>query len=474
MKDFLRKYHLLLAVFALVIALGGITAVILGCCTKAAMQTEQIETIAEQNAAASPQQPSADALVQLSAETVQQNIVAIQTSRASVLPTFFNADYYAAQAWTQEPYGGDAAPAIAAASAFSSRFFSYTPDTAADACAVVLFSDPAGVRSSFLRIETEDGMLVCCLDADTLTLISISCIVTEGVPLSTEECASKIANALTGSMSGSVISIAADAYLHRSSPIRTYQFQLADGRYVAFAQTDSLLCAVFVYPNSSCVAERVFFEADLRHDPAFVSAAYPVDFSIGDAAAPQDGDISAADAVCILHTFLSAANGRAMGRLDYTPKQITYYIDHSGQRENYYHIESLYATMDIAAKSKAIMALSCENLVNPDMDLTGIPYDEMGGAEYLDYVRAVMTHVWFGQTTACEVSTNAVYDDAFCTVLAEMESGCLYEFFFESGRLYKVEYTYDAALYGRVAPGWAVDNCYVNRLCGEVFLLTDG
>jgi hypothetical protein len=186
------------------------------------------------------------------------------------------------------------------------------------------------------------------------------------------------------------------------------------------------------------------------------------------------------EVTALYRRFLSAANGRASVRreaedksmegLDYNLKagQLTYYIDKSGARENFYHIHhNDFVDMDIAAKSGYIVRAECKELYNPDGDLKliGIDYDHMGGIEYIHYVKYVAEQT-FGKEKLRTVDVNAVYDGHCCTIDAYMTDDRWYEFFFAGGRLTEIQHF--AAERIDIC-GWGADSLYVNTVTGEEF-----
>lgn len=226
--------------------------------------------------------------------------------------------------------------------------------------------------------------------------------------------------------------------------------------------------------------EGVCFQADIRHSPEVVHLVAEQNFVQGSPNEPAEGDMTADKVALMYRMFLSAANGRAAERrdaegktlaeLDYSLKdwEITYFLDKSGYRENFYHIhKDGLVDMDIAAKSGYIVHAACDGLYNPDDDLKliNIPYDDMGGVEYLHYVKYVAEQT-FGKENVKEVDVNAVYDGNFCTIDAYMMDGRWYEFCFEGGRLMEIQH-YAAERCGIM--GWGADSLYVNTITGEEF-----
>jgi hypothetical protein len=170
------------------------------------------------------------------------------------------------------------------------------------------------------------------------------------------------------------------------------------------------------------------------------------------------------EALSIYGKFLDSANGTG----NYPEPAATFYIDNSGTRENYWHLEGAKLTVDIASKSKWLVSLNCDGLWNPEKDLTKIPYGSMGGSEYEEYVRNIMSNI-YGHSLA-EVTPNAVYDGNYCTEDAVMADGTWYEFYFEGGKLMEVWYFYNEECFMSGPRGWKADNTYINNSTGEEFI----
>ena len=476
MKTFLMKNRLLLPVLLTVSALGLGLWGVLGCTAKRAMQEKSVPTAAELAAESEPD--AADAAptpIPFSAEAIQYAVTSREGRREQPIPPAGSVSAYQPDSWSKAAYTGDTAAVFAAVTGYSEALFDYAP--AADApSAYALYTDGSGARAAFIRMETAGGLLVCCVDAETLTLLSIDYAVTDAAPVDPQLMCARIAAALGAEVDSRVELGSAGAVEIVNGTVRLseeYIGQLTDGRCFRFALLQGTPYAVTVHPSRAHAEECVFFDADIRWDSAVVSAAYPENFTEGDAASPQAGDLTLSDATMIYRRFLSAANGRAIRKgLDYNTVDVTYFIDRSGHRENYYRFVNAYVDMQIAAKSGYIVRLTCENLYNAEYDLRSIPYEQMGGREYEDYVRYVLGQT-FGQEQVDEILPNAVYDDAYCTVGGSMQDGALYEFFFTNGLLTQIQYTFDVSYWCRVLPGWEADSYIKNSLTGEIYLNDD-
>jgi hypothetical protein len=242
---------------------------------------------------------------------------------------------------------------------------------------------------------------------------------------------------------------------------KTYALTMENGKLAKMAVMNGELYAVAVYPSAAAMQESVYFDADVQMDQSMVQPASEQDFAKGE---PGAGDMTQAEAQGIYQTFLTQANGAG----DYDQPKMTFYIDNSGVRENYWHMEGKKLTMDISSKSKWIISLTCSDLWNPELDLTKIEYESMGGQEYEAYVSGIMSTI-YGDGLK-KASNNAVYDYHYCTEDAWMTDGSVYEFYFADGKLREVWYYADEDCFMAGLSGWKADNEYINSTTGEMFI----
>lgn len=323
------------------------------------------------------------------------------------------------------------------------------------------FRDSSGYRPDIVKLSMNAGSIVCTLKVEDYSLVNIDySIIPQGEPKEAAQIANELATVLKGEFK--LLSTMAS-----TNSTATYGVELQDGRCFAFCTLYDELCAVSVlYPEQKAMWEMAHFAADIRHTESIIKREGPAaDFVEGE---PSDDDLSSNEAYGIFRTFIYLASGEIV-----EPKpQMVFYIDNSGARENYWHIENEQAAMDIASKSRNIIRWTCNEFFNPKQnDLSGIPYEKMGGQEYIDYVTQIAERL-FGQDRIVLVSTNAVADSYYCTMFLELTDGTLYEFFFTSGKLTEVQYTFDKSLYGSVH-GWMADNLFQNTITGEYFSVND-
>ncbi len=486
MRNFIKKNKILLIAAAIVLAGGICLAVVLVSQAHSAMAADKIQTAEAEAAqtveiAESADKPTPEETAgpqptptksTLSAEALSIVVGRKEMRRDNVIPGIDNGGIKKADTWKNiEPNDFDALKkkALPKASEYAKAFFDY--DIANDLVDYLYYTDASGHRGDFIRVFTTDEAIICTLAADTLDLIAIDYYFIpageqaqrdiddyKNVPDSDREIADNIAAVFnttvadiryTGGGGGSGI--------WRND----YALEMKNGKLARFAVMNGTLYAVGVCPSKASLQEGVYFDADVQRDPSIVKLASEQDFNKGE---PRQGDMTREQALDIYQRFLTLANGEGQ----YKEPKMTFYIDNSGVRENYWQLSSKQLSMDIASKSKWIISLSCGNLNNPELDLTKIEYGDMGGDEYTDYVANIMGNIYGDGFNY--VSVNAVYDDHFCTIDAFMHDGSIYEFMFEDGKLQQVMFFASEECFRGSQTGWIADHQYINTVTGEAFI----
>lgn len=415
-----------------------------------------------------------------SAEALYQQIVEQERRYRSIVPQIDNMVAYNYRKWKEGDPVDEALQDKARQEAINDFALIMGIDIPEEGITVTRYTDEGGYRENILRLTNEKQEFICVLTEKDLTLVAADTVLysVKKVTPDPKDDGSEAAKILFAMVKGT-------PYVRNASSGRvkqeTYIVALADGRYLSLAYTDNSLHGIKVHPNEYAMEEGVCFLGDIRMHDEVIKPWSEAMFEEGDLNAVQEGDMTPADAKNIYRMFLSAANGRAAERrelenktleeFDYELKEgeIIYYLDKSGQRENYYHIENQFVSMDIAAKSGYIVKASFSGLYNPkpELDLREIPYEHMGEKEYNDYVRNLV-EMTFGKDSYTSIDVNAVADDVMCTMDVEMNDSSWYEFGFRSGRLMYLEYY--AYPYSDM-PGWVADSTYVNTLTGETFYM---
>lgn len=419
----------------------------------------------------------------LSPEYISQELLHTEWRYDSVLPRITNSVPYEARTWKEgAPVKDDLADA-AKNKAWQIYSVLLGRELDLDAVTVSQYWDKSGYRENILRLTDEKNDFVCVLrESDLSLLVADNALFAASETLDHKKDAESVANYLGTNSTGKVFGHGGSQNRDGSWVEQSVGYELGDGRWITLSYANRSLHGVQVHPDYYSMQESACFQADIRIAPEVVHLVAPERFEKGSLDAIAEGDMTPEQVEQLYRTFLSAANSRAETRrqatgktleeLDYNLKEgeITYYLDRSGYRENYYHIEKKgLVIMDVAAKSGYIVRAKCNALYNldPALDLTPIDYDHMGGKEYLDYVRNIAEQTW-GAENVRDVDVNAVYDGNYCTIDPYMTDGSWYEFFFEGGKLTEIQF-FATERCGIM--GWGADALYVNTITGEEFYL---
>ena len=420
---------------------------------------------------------------ELPAEMISADILGLEWKYRSVIPRISNTVPHEAKSWKEGDKVADslAVEAITRTGEIYETLLHRTLDLSA--ISVTRYVDEKGYRPNILRLTDEKNDFVCVLLEKDLSLL----VADNGQIAASAWMDAKMDSAAVAEYLGTQITSKSDregGSRDRYGNVIEWnaEFELADGRWITLAYNRNTLNGIQVHEDKASMEEMVCFVADVTMDPAIVHLVAAENFAKGSLDNIAEGDMTVAEVTALYRQFLSAANGRANERreaegktleeLDYNLQEgeITYYLDMSGYRENYYHIEKKdLVSMDIAAKSGYIVRATCNHLYNPDpkLDLRSIDYDHMGGEEYIAYVRNIAEQTW-GKENVKDVDVNAVYDGNYCTIDPFMTDGRWYEFFFEGGMLTEIQHF---ATERSGVCGWAADSLYVNTVTGEEFTM---
>ncbi|MEN6418404.1 MAG: hypothetical protein ABFC73_05735 [Clostridiaceae bacterium] len=389
----------------------------------------------------------------------------------------------------------NAAPAEAtsAAEAFlvvANQVFN-TSYTAADMNATY-YTDASGFRSDVYRLDSKDGVLSGAVDAKTFAFISANCgvepadtahqsLLDAGEKLDTDfgdnlldtaDAAKRLADIFGGDANAAVKQGAS----YGTNKLAGWNMQvtvtipLKDGRFcraMIFGDQNLTVSNIGVYPDSDCADEDVYWRADLVWAEGVITVAAPQDFRKGE---PGKDDMPVEQAFDLYYKLVTAA-GPLESPIIGQPKEpnATFYVDYSGARENYWHIEGEYARFDLTSKTGHMLNLESNSKLGSSMELETIDYEHMGGQEYIGATRALFTAL-FGKDSVKDVLVNAVYDYHYCTVDPVMADGTAYEIMFQDGLIVEATFfsTQEKGGFG-TDPNWAADWIYKNNETGETF-----
>ena len=366
----------------------------------------------------------------------------------------------------------------------------------------VFYADGTGFRDDIWRIQSRENDIVGVLRAEDLSPLILDRAVVPSYELHESIQAAKVENRPEGASDGGEIitsnydvqplakriagALGTEVQSVELSGLEHRTFQpdgvttkldilivLADGRQalaLMYGDRNETLEAVAVYPDQACMMEHVYWRVDLSMPgEGNVVLVSPRDFVKGE---PGGDDLPEQDAIDFYYRFLKAANSpealNGIGDGDVTEPNLTFYVDRSGTRENYWHVEGREAIFNLTSRSGFVMDLICsEDRVGHGLGLMEIPYERMGGPEYEAATKALLEGM-FGPGSVKEVLLNAVYDGHYCTVAGVMEAGPLYECMYKDGLLQQIWYFYSLEGWSGMS-GWEADTVYVNLETGETF-----
>lgn len=487
MKNIIKKNRLLFLVVAIVLLSGAGLAAALVRQVHSVMAAEQLVTTeaeaakvqAAEAANAGQADLSGEAAMPkfteinttLSADAIRQLVSIKEMRRGYIIPSLGSVVVNQADTWQsiQPPNLAELREqAFLKTAELAKALFDY--ELTDKAVSFDYYTDTSKHRPDFVRITTSDDTVTCTLSAGTLDLIEIDYFFIPASEQTRDISDSQSISEGDRQQAGTIAALF-DSTVAEIAPTggmggkelwaQTYALKLANGKLVQFAVMNGTVYAVGVYPSEASMQESVYFDADVQIDSSLVRPASERDFRKGE---PGADDMGLEEAQGIYGQFFALAGGDGQ----YDKPKATFYLDHSGKRENYWHMEGKKLTMDLSSKSKWIVSLTCDDLWNPAYDLTGIPYDSMGGKEYAAYVGNIMGGIYGADLENVEV--NAVYDYHYCTEYARMADGTVCEFFFKDGKLQEVFFYTDEECWRAGQRGWRADHEYVNAASGETFV----
>jgi hypothetical protein len=416
--------------------------------------------------------------------------------------------------WEIEP-NPDNTDRLAAANRFleiANQLFTkaYTPDE----LTTTYYIDQTGFRADVWRFDSNDGVLSGAVTAKDFTFLSADCLnepadalhpsELDGGKLDASATAARIATVLGGTAGepdwrgGYSTDHPTAGWMIKNEVL----IPLVDGRYCSiniFGDVDHTPTTVCLYPDEDCASEGVYWRADLEYAEDTTRLLFPQNFVKGE---PGPEDMPVQEAYDFFYKLFDAA-GHTYFAANEKPKEpnATFYLDKSGARENYWHIENNNVSFDLTSKTKRMLSLKANGYLGNKMDLQAIPYEKMGEAEYVEATRKLFTAL-YGEGAVKSVETNAVYDFHYCTVDPVMSDGMMYEIMYQDGLIveadsyYKIDpntwpsvpewlkkwttidpATGEISIQGfengtwKIVPNWLADWVYVNNETGEIFAM---
>ena len=391
----------------------------------------------------------------------------------------------------------------------------YTPND----LTTTYYDDTTGFRPDLWRFDSKDGVLSGAVEAENYRFLSADCLNEPGDTLhpslqadatrdtrnlDTAVAAARIADILKTGVK-SVENVGGGGYRNGTEAwhfTAITRIALSNDSFCeisVFGDENLTPTTVCVYQDADCAEERVFWRADLQQTEGASKLLCPQDFREG---TPGADDMTEAQAIDFYNKLISLAgrSGLAENAKPQEPKA-TFYVDYSGARENYWHIEDEFISFDLTSKTGHMLNLSANGTLGKRMGLTNIPYENMGGDAYLKATHELFTGL-FGKDAVQLMAVNAVYDDHYCTIDPFMTDGSSYEVMYQDGLIVDSTFlsstdpsrwtsvpdwlekwaktdaktgviTVEGMESGndRYVPNWLADWVYVNNETGEIYAM---
>ena len=415
------------------------------------------------------------------AEAMKNLAQELERSRELIVPHQESIVYTERGTWEiqQNPNDSDRLSAAEAFLKIANAIFetSYT----ADELNATYYIDKTGFRADVWRFDSKDDVLSGALEAKTLAFLSADCLNEPADALHASSTgkgdfdASAAAERVAKILGGSAGSMDLRGGYSRQSATngwmlkRDVLFPLGDGRYCAvsaFGDENLTPTTVCVYPDENCGEEGAFWRADLEWTEGVTTRLHPEDFRKGE---PGPDDMKVEEAYDFFYTLFDVA-GSINHAANEKPKEpnATFYVDYSGARENYWHIEGTDVIFDLSSKTGRLISLTANGTLGIDLELCDIAYEDMGEKEYEDATRKLFVAL-FGEDAVKEIQENAVYDYHYCTMDPIMADGTQYEIMYEDGMIVEVAsfYQIDPNTWSSV-PEWLQEYAKVDEATGEI------
>lgn len=482
MKTFFRKNKILLFTLIAVLCLGVLSGLMIAGVIRISTGGSSFETVAEAKRGLSapetdsqtdfaPEAMPAAEDSKLSADGVKQIAERVQRRRRSVIPVHTDTAAPANKfRWDVDtPSKEWAETARKAAEDLTETLFGASYDELTgyliEEASVTLLTDKEGDRDPFFLVQDPGGTCILALRGTDLGLICAD--------LLTYPDGAAVDRNKENMMIAEKLGYTASAW-DRSAGMRDeniYYYKTQTKTCLTFAYIGNKLWQVAVFPSSDAALECEYFLADLQHDTS--KKAYPENFV--EAEPPKlgyDKMIGSEKIVASLSRLYRDLSGEHLDDLT-----TTFYRDESGAREDCWQITGKGFDVTVSAYSRNVIRFNADI---PCKDLRSIPYSAMGGKEYEDAAKMIaqefITSLWafddsFHGKEVKEVSTNAVYDGHYCTVLIEYTDGTIYECCFKDGVLKEIWYSANSKLYCVGSrTGWVADTVYVKSATGKYFI----
>ena len=424
-------------------------------------------------------------------QVMQYRDLEFEENSAFAAPRIGNTVFTERGTWTVQQTTDNAAALEAQTSFLKIANAVFYTDYTVDDVTAIYYKDETGFRSDLWHIEANDGTLAGAVAAGTYDLISAECKTEVPDALHSSIADGVFANEQTGDSnldsSAAVTRIAGilgESVVQSQASLQSYfnntpyawslqeevSFQLESGRWCAvIIYGDAALTpfSIGIFPDEDCLNETEYWRADLEWSESAIQLQHPQDFRKGE---PGADDMPLADAYAFFYRLVNAAGDSYGGTEKVKEPNATFYIDYSGARENYWHLEGDNLSFDLTSKTGRMLNLIANSTIGFDLGLLEIPYAQMGNQAYLDATEAFFTAL-FGEGSVKEVQLNAVYDYHNCTLDPVMADGTSYEIMYRDGLIEQVTALLPIGQGSwKVVSNWLADWTYVNVETGETYV----
>ena len=349
------------------------------------------------------------------------------------------------------------------------------------------YQDKTGVRADIWRIDSKDGVLCGALNAGSLRLISAQCktiplkaqhaSIVGGKTLDEDKQLSLIDTSAAVKKVATALGVTADETNH-SNYLRTLQtgygwgvvdecgFYMDDGTFCSvhlFGDARLTPYTVAIYPDVNCLSSNVYWPADRTGADQSVAFQSQIDFRVGE---PGQDDMQLARAKELFRAFLTAA-GEDGGAADPIG---TFYVDHSGTRENYWNLRAGSIRINIASESGRMFSISAKDGIGQSLQLPAVSFEDDVEARYVSETTSILESV-LGKGAIVKAEFESISDDTNATVSCETADGARYVAFYYDRALVTIGYYRlvgnDPAV---VCENWNANYQFINIKTGEIII----
>lgn len=464
MKTFFRKHRILMIAFAIVLAFGVVTGLVIGGTIRLSMRNEPFETVADAKERAAngqsdrPQQTEEP--VEIPARAIARITEIIERRRGYSVPIRSYLMINRAEGnWEwKKPSEAQKALAEKKAAELTEKIFGMSyeqlTEESLEEAGIYLMTDITGYRDPMLRLTDRDGELILTMNAEDGKLINADLLAYPVyADFDYESDVMRIAKALGYDRVRFDRDFVKGAFEGHEIIVNTEKEECLSIMYFG-----DRLSQVAVFPNYEMMIESAYFAADIQFD--YSTPAYPEQFEVAEP--PEKNETEMVSSNMLLRKLSRLYRSLSGEELDTAGIAVQFLKDLSGGREDCWQLSGGGFLITVSAYSRHV--ISFEGKI-PCKTLLDIDYNHMGGEEYeqvTEQIARILSSFDYGNG-AKSIGVNAIHEDHYCTMDIELEDGTFYECGFADGVLTYIEY-WPSELYfwGDVRPGWVANSVFIN------------